>query len=52
MAILARKLEKKPIVVIEQREEVKRIIQAAKKLGSTPLIGIRSKLSSKSIGME
>ena len=50
MAILARKLEKKPILVIEQREEVKRIIEAAKKLGSTPLIGIRSKLSSKSIG--
>ncbi len=50
MAILARKLEKKPIVVIEQREEVTRIIEAAKKLGSTPLIGIRSKLSSKSIG--
>ena len=50
MAILARKLEKQPIIVIEQREEVKRIIEAAKKLGSTPLIGIRSKLSSKSIG--
>ena len=48
--ILARKLGKLPILVIEQRDEVKRIIKAAKELGATPIIGIRSKLSSKSIG--
>ena len=50
IATLARKLGKKPIIVIEQRDEVKRIIQAVKDLNATPLIGIRAKLSSKSIG--
>ncbi len=50
IATLARKLGKKPIIVIEQRDEVKRIIQAVKDLKATPLIGIRAKLSSKSIG--
>ena len=48
--ILARKLGKLPILVIEQRDEVKRIIKASKELGATPIIGIRSKLSSRSIG--
>ena len=50
MAILARKLGKKPILVIEQRDEVQRIIDAVKKLGSKPIIGLRSKLSSRSSG--
>ena len=50
IATLARKLGKNPIIVIEQRDEVKRIIQAVKDLNATPLIGIRAKLSSKSIG--
>ena len=50
MAILARKLGKKPILVIEQRDEVQRIIEAVGKLGSKPIIGIRSKLSSRSTG--
>ena len=50
MAILARKLGKKPILVIEQRDEVQRIIAAVGKLGSKPIIGIRSKLSSRSTG--
>ncbi len=50
MTILARKLGKQPILVIEQRDEVPRIIECVRKLGATPLIGIRSKLSSKSIG--
>ena len=50
MVILSRKLGKKPILVIEQRDEVKRIIAAVQKLGSKPILGIRSKLSSKSIG--
>ena len=49
-AILARKLGKKPIIVIEQRDEVKRIIEAVKNLKATPILGIRSKLSSKSSG--
>ena len=50
MAILARKLGKKPILVIEQRDEVKRIIKAVQKLGSKPILGIRSKLFSRSSG--
>ncbi len=51
IATLARKLGKNPIIVIEQRDEVKRIIQAVHELNATPLIGIRAKLSSKSSGM-
>ena len=50
MAILARKLGKNPVIVIEQRDDVKRIIDSVKKLGSKPIIGVRSKLSSKSSG--
>jgi len=50
IATLARKLGKNPIIVIEQRDEVKRIIQAVQELNATPLIGIRAKLSSKSSG--
>ena len=50
VATLARKLGKKPIIVIEQKDEVKRIIQAVKNLNSTPLLGIRAKLASKSSG--
>jgi len=50
IATLARKLGKNPIIVIEQRDEVKRIIQAVQDLAATPLIGIRAKLSSKSSG--
>jgi len=50
IATLARKLGKNPIIVIEQRDEVERIIQAVKELNATPLIGIRAKLSSKSSG--
>ncbi len=49
-AILARKLGKKPIVVIEQIDEVERIISASHELGASPLIGIRAKLSSQSSG--
>ena len=49
-AILARKLGKQPIIVIEQRDEVQRIIEAVKDLKATPILGIRSKLSSKSSG--
>lgn len=49
-AILARQLGKQPIVVIEQADEVERIITASKTLGASPLIGIRAKLSSQSSG--
>jgi len=50
MTILASKLGKKPVLVIEQRDEVPRIIECVKRLGAKPLIGIRSKLSSRSSG--
>ena len=50
VATLARKLGKNPIIVIEQKDEVKRIIEAVKNLKAKPLLGIRAKLSSKSSG--
>ena len=49
-AILARRLGHQPVVVIEQADEVQRIIQASQSLGASPLIGIRAKLSSRSTG--
>ncbi|AAP99095.1 MULTISPECIES: biosynthetic arginine decarboxylase [Prochlorococcus] len=48
--ILARQLGRQPIVVIEQSDEVGRIIKASQKLGAAPLIGIRAKLSNQSSG--
>lgn len=49
-AILARRLGRKPVVVIEQADEVQRIIDASQELGAAPLIGIRARLSSRSTG--
>ncbi|MBE9154355.1 biosynthetic arginine decarboxylase [Cyanobium sp. LEGE 06113] len=49
-AILARRLGRQPVVVIEQADEVERIIRASHELGAAPLIGIRAKLSSRSTG--
>ncbi len=49
-AILARRLGRQPVVVIEQPDEVERIIQASRELGAAPFIGIRAKLSSRSTG--
>ncbi len=49
-AILARQLNRQPIVVIEQLDEVERIIAASRELGAAPLIGVRAKLSSESSG--
>ncbi len=49
-AILARRLGRQPVVVIEQPDEVGRIIQASRELGAAPFIGIRAKLSSRSTG--
>ena len=43
--ILARRLGQRPILVIEQADEVARIISASKRIGAAPLIGIRAKLS-------
>jgi len=49
-AILARRLGRQPVVVIEQADEVERIIAASRALGAAPCIGIRAKLSSRSTG--
>ena len=49
-AILARRLGRRPVVVIEQADEVQRIIDASKELGAAPFIGIRARLSSRSTG--
>ena len=49
-AILARRLGRQPVVVIEQPDEVGRIITASQELGAAPLIGIRAKLSARSTG--
>ncbi len=49
-AILARRLGRQPVVVIEQVDEVERIIAASRELGAAPFIGIRAKLSSRSTG--
>ena len=49
-AILARRLGRQPVVVIEQADEVERIIAASRSLGAAPLIGVRAKLSARSSG--
>ena len=49
-AILARQLGHRPVVVIEQPDEVNRIIAASQALKASPFIGIRAKLSSRSTG--
>ncbi|MEB3331517.1 MAG: biosynthetic arginine decarboxylase [Synechococcaceae cyanobacterium] len=49
-AILARRLGRRPVVVIEQADEVERIIAASRELGAAPYLGIRAKLSARSSG--
>ncbi|MDK3155830.1 biosynthetic arginine decarboxylase [Kamptonema cortianum] len=49
-AILARRLGKIPIIVIEQLEEVQLVIEASRKLGVEPIVGVRAKLSTKGVG--
>lgn len=49
-AILARKLGKTCIIVLEQIEEIPMVIAISRKLGVQPILGIRAKLSSKGIG--
>ncbi|HIK17471.1 MAG TPA: biosynthetic arginine decarboxylase [Leptolyngbyaceae cyanobacterium M33_DOE_097] len=50
MAILAQQLGRTAIIVLEQIEEVDLIIEASRKLGIKPIVGVRGKLSSKGIG--
>lgn len=50
MAILAQQLGKIAIIVLEQIEEVPMVIEAGRRLGIRPIVGVRAKLSSKGIG--
>lgn len=49
-ALLAQRLGQTPIVVIEKLNEVDLVIQASKKLGIKPLVGVRAKLTARGIG--
>jgi arginine decarboxylase len=49
-AILARRLGKNCIIVLEQMEEVHAVIAASKSLGIRPVLGVRAKLSTKGEG--
>lgn len=49
-AMLAQRLGKTPIIVIEQVEEVQLVIEASRKLNIKPIVGVRVKLSNKGIG--
>ncbi len=49
-AILAQRLGHRSIIVMEQPEEVNLVIEASKKLGIQPIVGVRAKLSTKGMG--
>ena len=49
-AMLATRLGKTAIVVIEQLEEIETVISLSKSLGIQPVIGVRAKLSSRGVG--
>lgn len=49
-AILARRLGKNCIIVLEQLEEVTEVIAVSKRLGLRPVLGVRAKLSTKGEG--
>ncbi len=50
LALLARKLGRRSIIIVEQFSEVEQTIQVAKQLGIEPEIGLRLKPSSKGAG--
>ncbi|MFT4994580.1 MAG: arginine decarboxylase [Paraglaciecola sp.] len=50
LALLSRKLGRKAIVVIEEYSELQLLVNTAKKLGISPLIGLRSKMTVKGRG--
>jgi arginine decarboxylase len=50
LALLGRKLGRKIIVVIEKLSELPHLIRLAEEMNVTPLIGLRSKLSTKGTG--
>ncbi|UZQ53273.1 biosynthetic arginine decarboxylase [Trichothermofontia sichuanensis B231] len=49
-AMLAQRLGKLSIIVLEQVEEVPLVIAASRKLKIEPIVGVRAKLSSKGVG--
>ncbi len=49
-ALLATRLGHKPLIVIEQLEELYLIIKVSRQLGISPYVGVRAKLSTKGIG--
>jgi len=49
-ALLAQKLGRKVIIVVDQANEVDTIIQAARDLDISPVIGVRARLSTKGAG--
>lgn len=49
-AILARRLGRRPLVVIEQINEVDGLVACSRRLGMAPLVGVRAKLSVQGIG--
>lgn len=49
-AILAQKLGRNPIIVVDRKEELKMIIDAAKKFNARPKIGFRAKLNTQGAG--
>ncbi len=49
-AILASRLGQTSIIVIEQVDEVQMVIDASRKLGIEPVVGVRAKLSTKGSG--
>ena len=49
-ALLAGKLGHQPIIVIEQRSELKLLLAIAQELQISPVIGVRAKLNTKGIG--
>jgi arginine decarboxylase len=49
-ALLAQRLDKQVIIVVERLEEVDLAIEASIKLGIRPMLGVRAKLTSKGVG--
>lgn len=49
-ALLATRLGQKPLIVLEQLEEVQLVIECSRQLGIEPLLGVRAKLSTKGTG--
>jgi arginine decarboxylase len=50
MALLARKLGRNCIIVVEKADEIDLVIEAGKRLNVQPVIGVRAKLSSRGTG--